>query len=354
MATQKTKFAVGLFITCGLIMVLLAFVWLGVSRIFETGRYYVAYFDESVQGLDVDSPVKYRGVSIGRVESIEVAPDSRLIQVVLKIETGQQLTEDIVAQLKVAGITGSMFLDLDRKKPDEPDQSPSIEFPSEYPIISSKPSNINELLEGAANALNQISSLDLEGISAKIKLTLDNVNQVIEDADIKGISSNIKLSVDNINNIVDRKNWDGIISSLEDAGTSINEILDHTDGILASLETSVGSLEGIMSQAGNSVARVDNPLSTVERVTVDKEESIKKALDDFRAAMENARAFMEKGILLMDNTDDSISDLSLNLSNTARNLEKASENINRLIEEVSEQPSRLIFRDPPPERETEP
>ena len=54
MANQKTKFTVGLFITCGVIIAVLAIIWLGVSRIFEKGRYYATYFDESVQGLAID------------------------------------------------------------------------------------------------------------------------------------------------------------------------------------------------------------------------------------------------------------------------------------------------------------
>ena len=73
MATQKTKFAVGLFVAIGFTLAILVTIWLGMSRFLQKGRFYVTYFDESVQGLDVDSPVKYRGVFTGRVESIGVA-----------------------------------------------------------------------------------------------------------------------------------------------------------------------------------------------------------------------------------------------------------------------------------------
>lgn len=124
MASTKTKFAVGLFVAGGISIALLAIIWLGATRYFEKGQYYVAYFNESVQGLDKDSPVKYRGVTIGRTVTIGVAPDSKLIEVVLKIESGQKLGGDIVAQLKPVGITGSMFIELDQKKRDEPDRSP--------------------------------------------------------------------------------------------------------------------------------------------------------------------------------------------------------------------------------------
>ena len=73
MASQKTKFAVGLFVAGGLACVVLVVIWLGMSRFLEKGQFYVTYFDESIQGLVVDSPVKYRGVFIGRVDSFGVA-----------------------------------------------------------------------------------------------------------------------------------------------------------------------------------------------------------------------------------------------------------------------------------------
>ena len=72
MASQKTKFAVGLFLVGGISVALVALIWLGVTRFFEKGHFYVTYFNESVQGLEKDGPVKYRGVTIGRVESISV------------------------------------------------------------------------------------------------------------------------------------------------------------------------------------------------------------------------------------------------------------------------------------------
>jgi phospholipid/cholesterol/gamma-HCH transport system substrate-binding protein len=51
MATQKTKFAVGLFVAIGIALAILVTIWLGMSRFLQKGRFYVTYFDESVQGL---------------------------------------------------------------------------------------------------------------------------------------------------------------------------------------------------------------------------------------------------------------------------------------------------------------
>lgn len=329
MASQKTKFALGLFVICGIGMVFLAVIWLGMSRYFKNGRHYATYFNESVQGLDVDSPVKYRGVSIGRVERIVVAPDANLIQVVLKIESDQKLDNDIFAQLKSVGITGSMFVELDRKKNGAPDLSPSLNFPSEYPIVASKPSNISKMLHSIDDALNQIRAMDLEKISEKVQLTLNSIEQVMTNTNIKDISEKIEKSIDRAGHILDDKRWDSIMSSVDEAGQSLNDIMDKTSNSLNHVEKTILQLEGI---------------------TNEKEQSIKTAIEDFRLSMENANTLLKKGNFLTDKTDDSISQLKGQFLIIAQNLEKASENLNRLIEIVADHPSQFMFGEPPAPR----
>jgi len=99
-------------------------VWIGASKYFQKGATYVTFFDESVQGLQMDSSVKYRGVDVGRVERIRVAPDYKLVEVVMKVELEGDLQQNTVARLKTAGITGIVFIELDRTKPEDPDFSP--------------------------------------------------------------------------------------------------------------------------------------------------------------------------------------------------------------------------------------
>src|SRR3972149_6210708 len=125
MARKTSKFMIGLFVTIGILIGMVAVVWLGASKYFEKGATYVTYFDESVQGLQLDSAVKYRGVEVGRVEKIRVAPDNRLIEIIMKIDLKGELERDDVAQLKAAGITGIVFVELSRKDPGEPDEDNS-------------------------------------------------------------------------------------------------------------------------------------------------------------------------------------------------------------------------------------
>ena len=332
MASQRTKLAVGLFMAGGMTFTVIVVIWLGMSRFLEKGQYYVTYFDESVQGLDQDSPVKYRGVFIGRVDSIGVAPDSKLIKVVLKIESGQTLDSQIVAQLKTVGITGSMFVELDRKKEGEPDQSPTLTFPSEYPIVASRRSEIGELLSGINDVLDQLKALDIEEISEQIKLTLNTINRKVTEADVKAISDKIEASLNKVDYLLDEQKWDGIFSSVDQGVRSFNTLINS---------------------ANNTLGRVEKTIDRVEGIVADKEKTIKTAIDDFKTAMHNANIFLEKGSTLLSGADDSIYHLMHHLLVMAQNLEKASENLNQMTELLAHQPSQLIFGEPPVAREVE-
>ena len=117
MSTKSSKFLIGLFVIVGLLILAATIIWVGASRILMKGSLYAAYFDESVQGLQVDSAIKYRGVEIGKVQSIDVAPDYRLVEVIMKIDLEGDLQHHTIASLKTAGITGIVFIELDRIKP---------------------------------------------------------------------------------------------------------------------------------------------------------------------------------------------------------------------------------------------
>lgn len=325
MASQKTKFAVGLFLVGGISVALVALIWLGVTRFFEKGHFYATYFNESVQGLDKDAPVKFRGVTIGRVESIGVAPDSKLIKVVLNVESGMVLESNIVAQLKNVGITGSMFVELDQRKAGEPDQSPPLSFPSEYPIVASKPAELSELLRGLDEVLGKIKALDLEGIVSRIKLNLDLLDHVIRQANVEGISQKVETTLDQMNRITDKRQWDEILKSLRETLDSANSTFSHADETLAQAEA----------------------------IMIDKGSVIQGALEEFRKAMRNANAFLEKASSLAGGTEDTLSDMRGHLVSTARHLETASETLNRILEIIAEQPSQILFGEPPPARAAE-
>jgi phospholipid/cholesterol/gamma-HCH transport system substrate-binding protein len=225
-----------------------------------------------------------------------------------------------------------MFVELDRKEAGEPDQSPTLSFPSEYPIVASKPSEISELLNNISQALNQIKALDLRGISEKIKLTLDSINQKVSEAEVKRISMKMESSLDRVDHILDEQRWNKIMTSVE---------------------TTIQSMNTLLNSANRSLERAENTISRVDGIVSEKEMVIKAAIDDFRQAMENANVLLAKGAALADGADISLSHLMPHLLVVAQNLEKASANLNQIMETLEEQPSQFIFGEPPVRRAVE-
>ena len=320
MARKTSKFVIGLFVTIGALIGLIAVIWLGASKYFEKGNIYVTYFNESVQGLQVDSAVKYRGVEVGRVEKIRVAPDSKLIEVVMKINLRGDLEREYVAQLKAAGITGIVFVELNYKEPGERDLSPKLTFATDHPIIASKPSDISQIVSSVQVVLEDIKKIDTAGISNQIKSTLtvaqttiENLNSVIggvEKAVAKGRLEDILIEVKNtftkIQNLA--SNAEHQLQALNLAKTGAH--LETTTARIEKMVTS-GEIEKILTEVNETVTKLNQVIEGLDRRSV--------------AVTNNIRV-------------------------TSENLKRASESLEMLVERVYASPSDLLFGQPPPPR----
>ena len=208
MSSRSSKFLIGLFVITGTLIAAIIIIWVGAADLFMKGSTYVTYFDESVQGLQADSAVKYRGVEIGKVESIKVAPDYRLIEVVMKINLAGDLQRQTAAQLKSTGITGIVFIELDQIKLGELSSFPQITFKADYPIIPSRRSELSRFLSDTSTIIQNIKAVDFKGMSDQLKNTTKametflagrHTNNVM--ANLESTSSNLDKSVENINAI---------------------------------------------------------------------------------------------------------------------------------------------------------
>ena len=204
MSSRSSKFLIGLFVIIGVMMCVVIIIWVGAADLFMKGSTYVTYFDESVQGLQVDSAVKYRGVEIGKVDSIKVAPDYRLIEVAMKIDLSADLQYNTTTQLRTAGITGIVFVELDRLKKSDRTSSPIINFKTVYPVIPSRPSEISRFLSDANVIMQNIKEIDFKGISNQLKNTTKAIETFLAGkqttnvmANIESTSANLDKSVEN-------------------------------------------------------------------------------------------------------------------------------------------------------------
>lgn len=133
---------------------------------------YLVYMSESVSGLSLDAPVRYRGVQVGGVRRIALAPgNAELVQLTLDIEHGTPVKQDTVATLRVQGLTGIAHVELSGDSRDAPPLQPG---PGEkYPVIRTGPSLMLRL-DTAVTAL----LTNLNRSSESVNALLDEENRV--------------------------------------------------------------------------------------------------------------------------------------------------------------------------------
>ncbi|MCX5888783.1 MAG: MlaD family protein [Deltaproteobacteria bacterium] len=296
MAGKTSKFMVGLFVSLGIIIIVVAIIWVGATKYFEKGNLYVTYFNESVQGLQKDSIVKYRGVEVGRVEQISVAPDNHLIAVVMKINLrDKNLPETTIAQLKMAGITGMVFVELDRLKAGELDLAPKVSFPSEYPIIPSHPSEIAKIMTGLNSVVEKFNQLDTQAVFSQFKSTAAEIEIFFKGKDMEAIMANVQALTGNLKNSSER-----------------------IDKMIAA-----GRLEDVMLEARNTLKETKTFVITLQ--------------EEIRAL--NLREAMGKTQTIANE-----------VKATSENLRQTSEKLEAFVNRINERPQDLLFGQPPKKR----
>ncbi|TAJ07960.1 MAG: MCE family protein [Nitrospirae bacterium] len=121
-----------------------AVLWLGEGDYRKVYDRYYAYLGESVSGLSVNSPVKYRGVEVGRVKEIILSPDNpEEVRLTFDIARGTPVKEDTLAVLDTQGLTGLAIVNLTGGSKASPPLEAKPGY--EYPVIKSGPSLLYRL-----------------------------------------------------------------------------------------------------------------------------------------------------------------------------------------------------------------
>jgi phospholipid/cholesterol/gamma-HCH transport system substrate-binding protein len=177
METDSHYFIEGLFIIGVSIAAAFFAVWL-VGTGHRDDVLYRIHFAESVSGLAIGDPVKFRGVDVGNVKAIVLDPiDPRLVQVDVRLRKEAPVKTDTRATLKLKGITGTVFIELTGGNPSAPTLLASTRE-GQIPEITAEKGTLTAILDLLPKLLEKFSSIE------------NQVTKVVTD--IGGVTSEIK------------------------------------------------------------------------------------------------------------------------------------------------------------------
>jgi len=271
MSKPASKTLIGVFVLGALVLAVIALVIFGSGKFFERRITYVMYFDGSVKGLNIGSPVVFRGVKIGSVKDIELKADAKdfkvFIPVYVQVEPqkvtvikgapghGQYIEELIKqglrAQLEMQSIvTGQLMINVDFF-PDKPARFVGLD--SKYPEIPTISSPLDEMLKTAQELpLKELFDRLLKSIAGIEKIT----NSPQMTASLDSLSESLKESRKILTKI--DHEIGPMMTSLKEASSSIKTIADKSEGVPAAVEKTLATAQNALKQAEKTFLSVQN------------------------------------------------------------------------------------------------
>lgn len=282
------------------LMSILLFIWgynfLKGKNLFDNNnKLYVIY--ENVAGLAPSAPVTLNGLTIGKVNSITINPDGKLL-VELHIRTDFPISKSSIAEIYDSGLVGGRQIAI---KPNLLDKNYTVS--GDYLKASSK--------LGLTDALAQ----QLEPLQAKIQELLKNADVLftnVNDVLDTQTRQNLKSSIASLN---------ATLSEFSVASKNVNELLAENKSKLNNTLKNVDKVSGNFATISDSLAKA-NLGQTVKNL----EKTLAK-VDKIMADLEQGKGTMGK--LIKDET------MYTNFSKTSKELEL-------LLQDVRLHPTRYV------------
>lgn len=241
---------------------------------------YLSIVSESVAGLNVDAPVKYMGVDVGKVKSIQINPAKpQEVQLLFAIEKGTPVKQDTEAVLKTQGLTGIAYVELSGSTPDSAILIATAGSP--YPVINTKPS-LSARLENV-----------LTTVLANLDRTAANVNAMFDDdnrMEVKKILSSTSIVMSTI--AAQKTQINSFISNAAKTANSTSQAAPNIEPTLARISRAADAVEKMANEAKlastgakKTIAEVGGGMRQLTGETLPELERLMAELRDLSASL---------------------------------------------------------------------
>jgi paraquat-inducible protein B len=350
MSKPVNKTMIGLFVVGAIALVVVAIGVLGSGKLFKKTVPYVMVFEGSVKGLNVGSPVVFRGVKVGTVSGIHMhfnyATKALIVLVYAEFEQGQIQTVNIdeatAERLREAGpyvimreligrglraqlemqsiVTGQLQIALDFY-PDKPAVYTGIDKTiQEIPTI---PTPLQQLAK-------KLESLPLEEIFDKINSAMDGIAKLVQSPELKDSIANLNTTLKDVQTLV--RNVDAQVKPL---GAGLSDTIRDAQKLVKKADAQVASVGTNLNETlGDGRKLIRNIDGSVESIKV----NLQGTLTTATSALKQAEVLIQE--LAASAGEDS--SLMYRLGETLREVEKAARSLSTLTDYLERHPESLL------------
>ena len=243
---------------------------------------YLAIENESVAGLNVNAPVKYNGVDVGKVRKIRLDPGNpERVILLFAIEHGTPIKVDTVAILKTQGLTGITYVELSGGARDAAPLRATAG--SEYPVIRTQPS-LGARLENV-----------LTTVLAKLDSTSNNINAMLSEENQTALRNTLADIATVAHTVAGRK--DSLDAGMADAARTFKNSA-HLTLKLSPVIDRIGRSAEAIEKMGNEVAGAGKTVNSVgadvKRIGAETVPELERLLDEFSQLSISLRRLSEQ------------------------------------------------------------
>ncbi|MDR1497145.1 MAG: MlaD family protein [Puniceicoccales bacterium] len=215
MSRQVSNSLIGVFVLGGAALVVLCIGLFGAGRFNSQKTAYICYFEDSVNGLAVGSPVKFKGVSIGKVSRVLLHTPSQeesgnTVPVIIEIDERTPVTPELSALLRETSrngrgakrdlrarlqqqsiVTGLLYVELDFHPGSPARFCQKANNAGNTPELPTLPSNLGALVKATTRTLDQFSRIQFAEMGEKLNRVLTRLEMAVAAIDFKGINQGV-------------------------------------------------------------------------------------------------------------------------------------------------------------------
>lgn len=321
--SRRLQLRVGLLVVVGLALAVGFALFFTASRLGGSALVFETYVQESVQGLDVGAPVRYRGVAIGRVSFIGLvsaeyrrpegeafvgafqlvlvrfAVDERRLGDVPSMQEAVKL--GLRARIAAQGITGVNYLELDFVNPE---RFPPMEVPwgPEFPYVPAIPSTVAQVTSVAETLLQRLEQANIPEIISNVGRLITDLRAELDGGDLQRVLREAAALLAALRSATEGADVPQLAAELRALGTELRGAAEEARALLGASEVrqtlgnvaaASAELRRAMQRLPASLTAIEQTLRTARGTSADLQVELLPLLRDLRATVANLRETTE-------------------------------------------------------------